>query len=79
MQVNCEKVDDCTVGPVMAPKADVKQLPSVAYEKLFEVERDYRRYRSIVNEDAGQLADFPANVVKDRDDVFAREVLGLPL
>lgn len=38
---------------------------------MLDVERDYRRYYSIVHGEEGLPADVPADVVQNLDDIFA--------
>lgn len=72
--VKRQKVDDGSVWLFMAPAIDVSWLPGLAPKTISEVERDYRRYRGINDDDSGQFADVSTDVVDDFDDVFAEKL-----
>lgn len=69
------KDDDGPLVSIKAPAIDVKWLCGVTFNTVSEVENDYRRYCSIIDDDAGHLADRPADVVDDLDSVFLHEAL----
>lgn len=68
-------VDNGLAVPVIARAVHVNWLPGAARKTLSEVESDYQRYCDTVDEDAGQLADVPANVADDFDNVLGQEAL----
>lgn len=73
--VNCQKIDDGPVLPVLVPFDDASRLPGVTCYKIFDVERVYRRYRSVVNVCGDVPDDFTVDVVDDFDDIFEQEAL----
>lgn len=52
--VRRQNTDDDPVALFMAPAVDVNRLPDVAHKPSSEGKRDYRRYRGIVKDEAGQ-------------------------
>lgn len=56
------------------PFVDVNWLPIVQRKTTSEVERDYWRYRGVIDGDVGLPADVSADVVNDVVDLFAQEV-----
>lgn len=59
--------------PVIAAALNVNWLPGVTRKTISEVERDYQRYRSIIDDNAGRPADVLDNVVDDVDDLFEQD------
>lgn len=68
-------VDKGSMVPVMVHRIDTNRLLCVTRKEIFETERSYRRYRSLLDDVAGQPAGVPANVVDDLYYVFVHEVL----
>lgn len=50
-------------------------LPGISRMTFSEVERNYRLYFVIINDDSGQVGEVPANVVGDLDDSLTQEAL----
>lgn len=73
--VKLQKVDAGPVVPVMVRFIYLGRLRGVASKMISEVERDYRQYHAIIDGDAGQAADVPADEVDDLDEVLAQEAL----
>lgn len=42
---------------------------------IYDAERDYQRYRRVIDDDGNLLADAPADVVDDLDYMFAQKAL----
>lgn len=59
--------------PVMAAVVDRKWFPGLARRTLSEVERGYRRYGALIDDDFGQTANVSADTEDNLDDVFALE------
>lgn len=70
-----QKIDDGPVLAVLAPAVDINWLPNAARKTISDVQRDYRRYHYMVDDDGGLPDDLPAEFVDDLDDVFAQEVI----
>lgn len=66
-----QKIDDCPVMTVKASPIVFKWLSGVKCRTNFENERNYRRFRGINDDDAGNPADVSANAVDDVDEIFA--------
>lgn len=73
--VKRNKVDVGSVVSVMVRAIDVNWLCVVVRRKTSEVEFDHRRYLRIVDDDAGETADVPADMVDHLDDRFAQKAL----
>lgn len=69
--VRRQKVDAGPVVLLKAPAVHVKRLPVVERETTSEVKCDCRRYRGIVEDNAGQPADVLADKAGDLDDILA--------
>lgn len=61
--------------PEFALAVNVNWLPGVALKTISEVEREYRRYRTVSGGDKGPPVDVSADVVDDFDYIFAQRVL----
>lgn len=61
--------------PVMAPAVAINWFPGVVCKGFSEVGHDYQRCRGIIDNDAGQAGEVPADVVYNIDDVLAQEAL----
>lgn len=68
-------VDDGPVVPIMTTAVDVNRILGVQRKTISEVERHQQLYRGIVDDDAGQSADVPADVMDDLDDFFEQKTL----
>lgn len=51
----------------MTRAVDVSSLPGAPRRTIPKVERDYLRYRGIIEEEAGQLTEAPGDMVDDLD------------
>lgn len=69
------KVDDGIAVPIILPVVHVNGVPGVSRNTLSEVERDYRQYRKMTDDDSGELADVFADVVDEFGEVIT---LGAP-
>lgn len=47
----------------------------MTHKTISEVERNYRWYQGVTDDDEGQSADFPADFVDDLDEIFAQKAL----
>lgn len=73
--VKRQKVDDCPFVLGMPSAVDVNWLSNVSRKKFSETKCDYRRYRVVVDDDSGQPAVVPTDVVDDIDVVLAQQAL----
>lgn len=74
-RVTLQELSDGPVIPVLASAVDVKWLRNVARKANFDVQREYRWYCDVFNEDDGFSSDVPAVVVDYFTYIFAQEVL----
>lgn len=65
---------DFLVVGVFTPAVDVNFLQNMAHKTILDVQRDYRRYHSKVDDSGGSPKDFSAEFVNDLDDIVFREV-----
>lgn len=70
-----EKIDGGPVVPVLAPAVDANWLRCVAGMTASTVQRDYKRYPGVVDEDDIFLSEVSAEVADDLDDIFVQEPL----
>lgn len=70
--VSRNMIDDVPVVPATASAIGVDWLPDKTRNTISKVERDYRRYSGIIDNDAGQQADVPADVMDDYNGNFAQ-------
>lgn len=68
------KVDDGPVALGVLPAMDVNWLPAVTRKTITEGHCDYQRYHGILDDNTGQPADVPADVVDDVHEMFSNEV-----
>lgn len=73
--VKRKKVDGGPVLPIDRPAVDVNWVPCVSCKTFIRVERNYRWYCGIMDDDPGQLADVSSDMVDDFDDVFTQEAV----
>lgn len=73
--VKRQKIDDGPVVSVMKAAIHVNWIAGVACKTISELERDYRRYCGILDNDVGQPADIPGDVVDDLYNVFGQRAL----
>lgn len=73
--VKPQKVDDGSVVLMMAPAVDVNWRTSVRRKMISNVERDFRRFPGVVD-DEDLLADVWADVVEHLTAIFAQVALG---
>lgn len=66
-----QKINDGSAVPVGMPAIDINYRLGVTHKKISEVERNYRPYCIITDDDVGQPGNDPAEVVNILDEIFA--------
>lgn len=73
--VRRQKIDTGPVVPFTSLVIDAIWLPVVTSKTNSGVERNYRRYHGVSDEDAGQLPDVLDYLLDDLYDIFVQEML----
>lgn len=72
LSIKRQKLDMHLLVPVLAPAVDVSRRPDLTRETIFDVHHNQTRYHGVGEDQYCLPSDLVAEILDERDDVFAQ-------